>query len=95
MADESVPDETLNDQFDPLPPPDMVAIRAALQRNTFPCPSCGSSRWSMPEGTNTVMPGYGPGGEARGDYGYGFIAANAICDGCGFVRTHHVGKLLG
>jgi hypothetical protein len=95
MADDPVPDDALDDQLDPLPAPDMVAIRAALQRNTFLCPSCGANRWSMPDGTNTVMAGYGPGGEAGRDFGYGFTVAAAICEGCGFVRMYHVGKLLG
>lgn len=74
--------------------PDMQALRAALQRPPLKgnCPICNHNVWSLPEGTNIVTAGVDADGEI--DFGTGFEVVAAICETCGFVRLHHVEKLL-
>lgn len=80
------------DEDEQLPPPDMPALRVALQQTLSACPACGGSRWSLPEGTNLIWGGSNAAGEV--DPGTGFSVVAAICETCGYVSLHHAGKLL-
>lgn len=97
MPDDSSPDapggETVAVELDTLPAPDMRAVRAALQRKALKeCWVCGDNRWSLPPGTNMVPAGVGRDGKA--DMALNFQVVTMICKSCGFVRMHHVGRLL-
>ena len=98
MADDAEPPvdkpETVDDELDLLPAPDMEAVLAALEGEAAKeCWVCGERDWSLPPGTNLIAGGLDPDG--RIDMGLGFSAVALICKNCGLVRFHHIGRLLG
>jgi len=85
--------EILEDEFEEYPPPDMEAMSSALDAKALKeCWICGEMDWSLPPGTNMIAAGARPGGEIDMDLAFEVVAV--ICQSCGFVRMHHVGRLL-
>jgi hypothetical protein len=92
MTDDPVTDEALDDEFEPRPPADMEAVRAALRDRLNECSVCGEGDWSIPEGPNYITAGLDANGEVNSTYGV--HVATLICRSCGFVRMHHIDTLL-